>query len=57
MNTSAWLLTLNREGLLPEGLDLVEQINQSRKTPMVPFEKAGLTKKIRSTWLQRSFRA
>ncbi len=57
MNTSAWLLTLNREGLLPEGLDLVEQINQSRKTSMVPFEKAGLTKKIRSTWLRRSFRA
>ena len=57
MNTTAWLLTLNREGLLPEGLGLVEQINQSRKTPMVPFEKAGLTKKIRSTWLRRSFRA
>lgn len=55
LNTTAWLLTLHREGLLPEGLDLVAQINSSRRTPMVPFEKVGLTKKVRSTWLRRSF--
>nr|WP_294551943.1 hypothetical protein [uncultured Rhodopila sp.] len=55
LNTTAWLLTLQREGLLPEGLDLVERINASRKTPMVPFEKVGSTSKIRSTWLRRSF--
>jgi hypothetical protein len=36
-------------------MDLVEQINASRKTPMVPFEKVGMTKKVRSTWLRRSF--
>jgi hypothetical protein len=55
LNTTAWLLTLHREGLLPEGVDLVEQINASRKTPMVPFEKLGLTRRVRSTWLRRSF--
>lgn len=55
INTTAWILTLNREGLLPEGLDLVEQINSTRRTPMTPFEKAGMTKKIRSSWLRRSF--
>jgi len=55
LNTTAWLLTLSREGLLPEAMDLVEQINASRKTPMAPFEKVGLTKKVRSTWLRRSF--
>lgn len=55
LNTTAWLLTLHREGLLPEGLELVEQINATRKTPMIPFEKTGLTKKVRSTWLRRSF--
>ncbi len=55
LNTTAWLLTLHREGLLPEALDLVEQINSTRKTPVVPFEKVGLTKKVRSTWLRRSF--
>lgn len=55
LNTTAWLLTLHREGLLPEGLDLVEQINALRKTPMLPFEKVELTRRVRSTWLRRSF--
>lgn len=55
LNTAAWLLTLHREGLLPEALALVEQINATRKAPMVPFEKVGLTRRVRSTWLRRSF--
>ena len=54
-NTAAWLLTLHREGLLPEGLELVEKINTGRATPLVPFEKVGLTKRVRSSWLRRSF--
>ena len=44
LNTTAWLLTLHREGLLPEALELVERINSTRATPLVPFEKNGLTK-------------
>jgi hypothetical protein len=56
LNTTGWLMTLHREGLLPEALDLVEQINSTRKTPMLPFEKVALTKKVRSTWLRRSFK-
>ena len=56
LNTTGWLMTLHREGLLPEALDLVEQINATRKTPMLPFEKVALTKKVRSTWLRRSFK-
>jgi hypothetical protein len=55
LNTTAWLMTLHREGLLPEALELIEKINSTRKTPMVPYEKVGLTKKVRSTWLRRSF--
>jgi hypothetical protein len=55
LNTTAWLLTLHREGLLPEGLELVEKINTGRATPLVPFEKVGLTKRVRSSWLRRSF--
>jgi hypothetical protein len=55
LNTTAWLLALSREGLLPEALDLVQQINASRKTPMVPFGTVGLIGKVRSTWLRRSF--
>jgi hypothetical protein len=56
LNTTAWLLTLHREGLLPEGLDLVAEINSTRKTPMTPFEKVGLSRRVRSTWLRRSFK-
>jgi hypothetical protein len=55
LNTAAWLLTLYREGLLPEGMELLERINTSRATAMIPFEKVGLTKRVRSNWLRRSF--
>ncbi len=55
LNTTGWLLTLHREGLLPEALELVEKINSSRATPLMPFEKVGLTKRVRSSWLRRSF--
>jgi hypothetical protein len=34
---------------------LVEKINTVRATPLVPFEKVGLTKRVRSSWLRRSF--
>ena len=51
LNTTAWLMALHREGLIPDALDIVAEINATRKTPMIPF---GLTKKIRSTWLRRS---
>lgn len=55
LNTTGWLLTLHREGLLPEGLDLVAQINTIRATPMISFEKAAPTRKVHSSWLRRSF--
>jgi hypothetical protein len=55
LNTTGWLMTLHREGLLPEALELVEKINATRKTPLLPFERVGLTRKVRSTWLRRSF--
>jgi hypothetical protein len=34
---------------------LVEKINTVRAAPLVPFEKVGLTKRARSSWLRRSF--
>ena len=55
LNTMALASDLHREGLLPEALELIEKINTTRKTPLVPFEKVGVTKKVRSTWLRRSF--
>jgi len=55
LTTTAWLMTRQSEGYSPEALDLVEQINSTRETSMLPFEKVGLTKKLRSIWLRRSF--
>jgi hypothetical protein len=55
LNTTAWLMTLHREQLLPDALQLVERINSTRKTPLLPYEKVGVTSRVRSTWLRRSF--
>jgi hypothetical protein len=55
LNTTGWLLALYREQLLPEALELVDLINSTRKTPMIPYEKVGVTKKMQSVWLRRSF--
>jgi hypothetical protein len=55
LNTTGWLLTLHREGLLPEALELVEKINTGRTTPLAPFEKVRLTRRVRSSWLHQSF--
>jgi len=41
LNTTPWLLTLHREGFLPEALDLVVKIKTGQATPLVPFEKVG----------------
>jgi hypothetical protein len=38
-----------------KGLDLMEKINADRTPPLVPFEKVGPTKRVRSSWLRRSF--
>ena len=37
------------------GLGLMEKINDDRTTPLLPFEKVGPTKRVRSSWLRRSF--
>ena len=53
LNTTAWLFGLYRIGCLPEGLELIAQIDNARKTPMRPFEKPARTKKIRSAWQRK----
>ena len=54
LNTTAFLTALHQAGALPEGLELVRQINAQRKTPMQPVDRAARTKKVRSTWIRRS---
>ena len=55
LNTTAWLMTLHREGLAARRAGTGRSDQCGAQDPMVPFERQGLTKKVRSTWLRRSF--
>ena len=53
LNTTAFLRALYEEEELPEGKDLIDTINRSRKSPLREFEKPARTKRLRSQWLKR----
>jgi hypothetical protein len=55
LNTTGWLETLGDEGLLTDAKQLVAQIDALRKTAMIPFERGVRTRKVKSSWLRRSF--
>jgi hypothetical protein len=54
LNTTGWLLALSRSGHLTDGQLLIDTINASRASPMVPIDRPAKTKKLRSTWIRRS---
>jgi hypothetical protein len=54
LNTTAFLTALAEAGVLPEGRQLIEEINALRKTPMRPIDEPARTKKIRSTWIRKA---
>ena len=54
LNTTAFLTALAEAGVLPEGRQLIAEINASRKSPMRPIDEPARTKKIRSTWIRKS---
>lgn len=39
LNTTAWIRALADEGVIPDGPEILEQINAGRKSPMVPLER------------------
>jgi hypothetical protein len=53
LNTAAWLFGMYDAGLLPERLDLIDEINRNRKTSMLPVDREARTKKLRSQWRRR----
>ncbi len=53
LNTTAFLRVLYQEGRLPDGADLIDEINLARKSPLREFEKPARTKSLRSQWLKR----
>ncbi len=54
LNTTAFLTALYQAGVLPDGRDLIAQINASRRTPMRPLDSPARTKKVRSTWIKKA---
>jgi hypothetical protein len=53
LNTAAWIRALADEGIVPDGLAVLETINAQRKSPMFPLERPGQTRRVRSRWLLR----
>jgi hypothetical protein len=41
------------EGIIPDGLKIIDEINAQRKSPIKPIERPGRTRKLQSRWLRR----
>jgi hypothetical protein len=46
LNTAAWIRALADEGIIPDGLKVLEDINAQRKSPMIPIERPGRTRRV-----------
>jgi len=53
LNTAAWIRALMDEGIISDGLQLLDDINVRRKSPMIPIERPGRTSRVQSKWLRR----
>ena len=53
LNTAAWIRALTDEGIIPDGQQILDAINEGRKSPMMPLERPGRTRRIQSKWLRR----
>jgi hypothetical protein len=54
LNTAAWIRALADEGVIPDGQDVLDRINAQRKSPMLPLERPGKTKRVQSTWMRKA---
>jgi len=54
LNTTGWLAALNREKIIPDAKQVIDQINATRRSPMLPYDRPARTKKLRSTYLRKS---
>ena len=53
LTTSAWIGALADEGIINDGETLLDEINAQRKSPLMPIDYPGQTKRVRSNWLRR----
>jgi len=54
LNTAAWIRALADEGVIPDGQEVLDQINAQRKSPMLPLERPGRTKRVQSRWMRKA---
>jgi hypothetical protein len=53
LNTAAWIRALADEKIIPDGLELLDAINAQRKSPMIPLERPGRTRRLQSKWIRK----
>jgi hypothetical protein len=53
LNTAAWIRALADEGVIQDGLQVLDTINAQRKSPMIPLERPGRTRRVQSKWMRK----
>jgi hypothetical protein len=53
LNTAAWIRGLADDGIIADGAKVLDAINAQRKSPMMPLERPGRTRRIQSKWTRR----
>jgi len=54
LNTAAWIRALIDGKIISDGQEILKEINAQRKSPMMPIERPGRTRRIRSKWLRKA---
>jgi len=54
LNTAAWIRALASQGVILDGPEIMDQINAQRKSPMLPIERPGKTKRMQSRWIRKA---
>jgi hypothetical protein len=53
LNTAAWIRALADEGIITDGAQVLADINAQRKSPLLPLERPGRTRRVQSRWLRK----
>jgi hypothetical protein len=53
LNTAAWIRALADDGIIPDGVQVLADINAQRKSPLLPLERPGRTRRVQSRWLRK----
>jgi hypothetical protein len=51
INTAGLLIGMADSGIVPEGRQILDAINDLRRSPMLPVDRPARTKKVESLWI------